>query len=32
MAETWGGRTQKFVPRPGAARAELIGAPQAWAK
>jgi len=27
VAETFGGRTQKFRPRPGAPRAQLIGAP-----
>jgi sugar lactone lactonase YvrE len=27
VAETFGGRTQKYQPRPGAPRAQLIGAP-----
>jgi DNA-binding beta-propeller fold protein YncE len=27
VAEAWGGRTQKFTPKPGAARSLLIGAP-----
>ena len=27
VAETWGGRTQKFTPKPGAPRSLLVGAP-----
>jgi DNA-binding beta-propeller fold protein YncE len=31
VAETYGGRTQKFTPKPGAAKAQLIGPPVALA-